>query len=884
MMSKDAPKAAQSSSTTFGSTIKALNPGPIFRTVVGLYADRKFLLLVSFHVVATLICYAHFGLLKFQSQSSKVPEAAPFYTWKIGVPTFEFGTMHAILYQLAILPLTMCRLLIANFSETFVSKIIPFDEMTRCHIGIGYTFAFLLLVTIIVFLMFFGVVCNSGDQNFCKKFTTEIMITGYVIFVAFMTVAVTSFFRYKIKYRIFYVIHHVVFVAYILVILHTIDIVERKNGERSQTFKWFSASILLYATDRCTMYLAHRYDSTITSAVTIDSGEKDGRLVILKLKKPSMLTFAAGQYVYLKVPMVDNLWHPFSIASSPDNEVMSFYIKVYGEKSWSGKLFDMLQEELQDVSSSDINISMHDLSTNDITIPIEVLGPYGTALGDKRLYTHATFVGTGTGFVPCMSALEHHINACLALNPTRYAKTATKYKKMIRGLSNQDGFVDDDLSAFSESTNMDGNHFLGFGKPGKMDQAQILTAAAEIITKAAITKRKLFWHTLFMFAPALGLIAFGLTLSFSSYNFDLYDGMDVVLMSLTIGFQAIFLFSSVLTRERNLYLMVLDVFFLCLSIVADWFWISKSSFGSFRDADLVYYTLLIVYMVARLWNKTLRDVNYVPGQNALTHTSNIVYEKFNFVWSCRSAELIAVAFPDIAKLWDELVEAWGEEEALHKVNISIHCTDLNEESCQQLVDSIQDTDLFQKGCLKFGKPFLLGILEKNAMDILASDLPVSRTLFAFCGSQMIANELKAAKVLSDLVLSMTGHMSHTTDLSIQTYGSVSSLSKKRKKNAYLEIPAPHPFDVQPNKSESLSREVRASNSNSSSRFPSAFNRASLSSKNLLETMENRFPSAFNRASLSSKNLLGKREDSLRFSTHRVTRFSENFLDNEEVEC
>ena len=62
MMSKDAPKAAQSSSS-FGSTIKALNPGPIFRTVVGLYADRKFLLLVSFHVVATLICYGKKNML-----------------------------------------------------------------------------------------------------------------------------------------------------------------------------------------------------------------------------------------------------------------------------------------------------------------------------------------------------------------------------------------------------------------------------------------------------------------------------------------------------------------------------------------------------------------------------------------------------------------------------------------------------------------------------------------------------------------------------------------------------------------------------------------------------------------------------------------------------
>ncbi|GFH55317.1 hypothetical protein CTEN210_11793 [Chaetoceros tenuissimus] len=870
-----AKEIVQNSNTTFGSTIKALNPGPIFRAVVSLYADRKFLLLVSFHVVATLICYAHFGLLKFQSQSTKVPEAAPFYSWKIGVPTFEFGTMHAILYQLAILPLTMCRLLIANLSGTFVSKIIPFDEMTRCHIGIGYTFAFLLLITIIVFLMFFGTICSSGDQNFCKKFTTEIMITGYVIFVAFMTVAVTSFFRYKIKYRIFYVIHHVVFVAYILVILHTIDIVERKNGGRSQTFKWFSASILLYAADRCTMYLAHRYDSTITSAVTIDSGEKDGRLVILKVKKPSMLTFAAGQYVYLKVPKVDNLWHPFSIASSPDNEVMSFYIKAYGEKSWSGKLFDVLEEELNDTYSSDINL------------PIEVLGPYGTALGDKRLYTHATFVGTGTGFVPCMSALEDHINACLALNPKRYDKAATKRKKLVRYLSHyHEGFVDDDTSSSPGC-----NNFLGFGKPQQMNQAQILTAAAEIINKAAITKRKIFLHTLFMFAPASGVIAFGLTLSFNSYNFDLYDGMDTVLMSLTIGFQAVFLLSSVLTREKNLYLMLLDVFFLCLSVVADWFWISKSSFGSFRDADLVYYTLLIVYMVARLWNKTLRDVNYVPGQNALTHKSNIVYEKFNFVWSCRSAELIAVAFPDIAKLWDELVEAWGEEEAVNKVNISIHCTDLNEESCQQLVDSVQDTGLFQKGCIKFGKPFLLGILEKNVMDILSSDLPVSRTLFAFCGSQVIANELKAAKVLSDLVLSMTGHISHTTDLSIQTYGSVPSVSsQKRKKNAYLEIPAPHPFDVQPNKSESLSREVRASNSNSSSRFPSAFNRASLSSKNLFNRTSiagSKVQSAIQFASFSDSSDTGsiQRNQNGFYSDRSHTEvggFSENFL--EEISC
>ena len=48
---------------------------------------------------------------------------------------------------------------------------------------------------------------------------------------------------------------------------------------------------------------------------------------------------------------------------------------------------------------------------------------------------------------------------------------------------------------------------------------------------------------------------------------------------------------------------------------------------------------------------------------------------------------------------------------------------------------------------------------------------------------------------------MTGRMSHTTDLSIQTYGSAPSVSsKKHKKNSHLETPPPHPFEVNPSKS------------------------------------------------------------------------------------
>lgn len=96
----------------------------------------------------------------------------------------------------------------------------------------------------------------------------------------------TSFLRHKIKYIVFYVVHHLVFAAYILTIMHTIDAVERKQGGRSQAYKWFAASILLYISDRAAMYLNHRYSTYTTSARAIDSDEAGGRLILLKVERP----------------------------------------------------------------------------------------------------------------------------------------------------------------------------------------------------------------------------------------------------------------------------------------------------------------------------------------------------------------------------------------------------------------------------------------------------------------------------------------------------------------------------------------------------------------------------------------------------------------------
>lgn len=152
--------------------------------------------------------------------------------------------MHAILFQMALLPLTMARYSISSLSGTVLDRFIPLKRTLRMHIHLGYTMILFVVLGTILFFGFFGLLCRRGEQAFCDKLTSEIMITGLVILGSLLVIVVTSYCRYWIPYEVFYVIHHLVFVMYFVTILHTFDVEQRKgDAERSQTFKWFSSTV-----------------------------------------------------------------------------------------------------------------------------------------------------------------------------------------------------------------------------------------------------------------------------------------------------------------------------------------------------------------------------------------------------------------------------------------------------------------------------------------------------------------------------------------------------------------------------------------------------------------------------------------------------------------
>jgi predicted ferric reductase len=301
---------------------------------------------------------------------------ANMYWWKRVVPPVEFGAMHAILLQMALLPLTMSRHLIAVLSDTFLAKVFPFQRVVAMHIHLGYTMITIVSGATILFFVFFGQLCQQqhtgkepkpgGVMTWCKKMNSEIMATGLAILGLLLLVGFTSFFRNRIPYEVFYYVHHLVFAMFAISIAHTVDNVERTTGGRSQVFKWIVASLGIYLSDRFFMG-SQQAHMRVHEWRALGDDDSDDKVLILRLHKPITWSFRPGQYARLRVASIDYTWHPFSIASAPCEETLDFYVEVAGgAKSWTGRLWAAAKENPELDSEAPFVVS--------------VLGAYGAGI------------------------------------------------------------------------------------------------------------------------------------------------------------------------------------------------------------------------------------------------------------------------------------------------------------------------------------------------------------------------------------------------------------------------------------------------------------------------------------------------------------------------
>lgn len=165
------------------------------------------------HTMASLCIWIHFGLIKWQQKEKEKGDASSsssppsFAGWKQVVATIEFGAMHVILFQMALLPLTMSRYCIAALgsNSAWLNRIVPMNRMLYMHIHLGSCMIVLVFLATALYLSFFSILCLAYDeQEYCTKLTSEIMCSGYAILACLGLVAATSYWRHVIPYEIFH--------------------------------------------------------------------------------------------------------------------------------------------------------------------------------------------------------------------------------------------------------------------------------------------------------------------------------------------------------------------------------------------------------------------------------------------------------------------------------------------------------------------------------------------------------------------------------------------------------------------------------------------------------------------------------------------------------
>jgi NAD(P)H-flavin reductase len=102
--------------------------------------------------------------------------------------------------------------------------------------------------------------------------------------------------------------------------------------------------------------------------------------------------FQSGQTAFVNIPAISKLeWHPFSIASAPDDEHVEFLIDAgkYGPASWTGKLWNGLADKVIDGA-----------------FRVNLMGPCGSAFQTSSLFHGVVLVGGGSGLTSSLSVLR----------------------------------------------------------------------------------------------------------------------------------------------------------------------------------------------------------------------------------------------------------------------------------------------------------------------------------------------------------------------------------------------------------------------------------------------------------------------------------------------
>eukprot|EP00004_Rigifila_ramosa_P026743 TRINITY_DN845_c0_g1_i3.p1 TRINITY_DN845_c0_g1~~TRINITY_DN845_c0_g1_i3.p1 ORF type:complete len:1027 (-),score=201.31 TRINITY_DN845_c0_g1_i3:76-3156(-) len=299
------------------------------------------------------------------------------YAYEVFGPYNQIGLM---------LQLHCSVLFVPALRNSIIEKLIgvSFDRAIKYHRWLAYSFTVVLVV---------HGMGTWGEWNAAGIFSIRAkepaMVWGEVSFflALFLLVFAFTFFR-RNQYEVFLGVHFLFPFVIIFAILHTDTLIP-----------FFLPSIILYVIDR-----AIRTYHMMKPVTGLKCTEVNG-LTRIEMDRP--FKFQAGQYVFVLVPMISKFeWHPFSIASAPEDDKMVLCVRAV-QGGWTGQLLALAHN-----APSTLNMRLD--------------GPYGLPSVNHFSHEVVVMVSGGVGAVPFISMLRELI--LIKTNPQRNQKLADKCK------------------------------------------------------------------------------------------------------------------------------------------------------------------------------------------------------------------------------------------------------------------------------------------------------------------------------------------------------------------------------------------------------------------------------------------------------------------------
>eukprot|EP00179_Madagascaria_erythrocladioides_P012351 CAMPEP_0198370290 /NCGR_PEP_ID=MMETSP1450-20131203/156640_1 /TAXON_ID=753684 ORGANISM="Madagascaria erythrocladiodes, Strain CCMP3234" /NCGR_SAMPLE_ID=MMETSP1450 /ASSEMBLY_ACC=CAM_ASM_001115 /LENGTH=880 /DNA_ID=CAMNT_0044077825 /DNA_START=594 /DNA_END=3236 /DNA_ORIENTATION=- len=299
------------------------------------------------------------------------------------------GTGRMLSFDLGVIILTACRFWLTHLRGTQMNKWFPFNSIHALHRILAYALLTLGLIHslchIITFSLHPEVVTPGLKWLDRSNGGLQFLITGsllMMIFLAILASASKSVRSTSAGFRVFNYLHRPLFyLAAFSVLFHSTAV----------TGYLTALPLFLYVTDTLCRSFWRVFRGVKVLSYETDEAQK---YVRLEVERPENFYFKAGQFVELKHPDISRSeYHPFTIASAPEDNTLVFIIQAAGR--WTSALLDMAVTETGNPSPQSV---------------LSLRGPHGAPAQGFKGFRNVILVASGAGISPTMSVYLHIVN------------------------------------------------------------------------------------------------------------------------------------------------------------------------------------------------------------------------------------------------------------------------------------------------------------------------------------------------------------------------------------------------------------------------------------------------------------------------------------------